>query len=314
MLDTQMLIGANFVAGADAPEAVINPKTEETIVTLPDASPAQVDAAVEAAAKAFQTWSRTTPAERSGLLLKLADAIDRDAEAFAALEALNTRQAEHSRSAGRDAGDLGLLPLLRRRRAQHAWRRRRRIHGGPHVHDPPRPHWRRGLDRAVELSADDGGMEARAGVGGRQYDRAQAVGTDAADDAEACQDHRRYLPRGRGECRHRARRDDRPRSHQPPQDRHGVAHRQHRYRAEGAASGIGHDQAHASRARRQGPGHRVRRCRHRVGGRRPEVVRLLQCRSGLHGRMPRLCRQEGLRQSGGRPFERHQGDQVQSAE
>src|SRR6185312_8901058 len=89
MLDTQMLIGANFVAGADAPEAVVNPKTEETIVTLPDASPAQVDAAVNAAAKAFQSWSRTTPAERSGLLLKLADAIEKDAEAFATLEALN---------------------------------------------------------------------------------------------------------------------------------------------------------------------------------------------------------------------------------
>jgi aminobutyraldehyde dehydrogenase len=85
-----MLIGAKFVAGADAPEAIVNPKTEETIVTLPDASPAQVDAAVEAAAKAFQTWSRTTPAERSALLLKLADAIDREAEAFAVLEALNT--------------------------------------------------------------------------------------------------------------------------------------------------------------------------------------------------------------------------------
>jgi acyl-CoA reductase-like NAD-dependent aldehyde dehydrogenase len=42
--------------------------------TLPDASPAQVDAAVEAATKAFQTWSRTTPAERSALLLKLANA------------------------------------------------------------------------------------------------------------------------------------------------------------------------------------------------------------------------------------------------
>lgn len=89
MLDTKMLIGSKFVAGTEAPEAVINPKTEETIVTLPDASPAQVDAAVDAAAKAFQTWSRTTPAERSGLLLKLADAIDRDAEAFATLEALN---------------------------------------------------------------------------------------------------------------------------------------------------------------------------------------------------------------------------------
>jgi aminobutyraldehyde dehydrogenase len=89
MLDTQMLIGSKFVAGTDAAEAVINPKTEEKIVSLPDASPAQVDAAVEAAAKAFKTWSRTTPAERSGLLLKLADAIDREAEAFATLEALN---------------------------------------------------------------------------------------------------------------------------------------------------------------------------------------------------------------------------------
>ena len=89
MLDTQMLIGSKFVAGSEAAEAVINPKTEETIVALPDASPTQVDAAVQAAAAAFKTWSRTTPAERSTLLLKLADAIEKDAEAFATLEALN---------------------------------------------------------------------------------------------------------------------------------------------------------------------------------------------------------------------------------
>jgi aminobutyraldehyde dehydrogenase len=89
MLDTHMLIGSNFVTGTDAPGAVVNPKTEETIVNLPDASVDQVDAAVMAADTAFKTWSRTTPAERSMLLLKLADAIDRDAEAFATLEALN---------------------------------------------------------------------------------------------------------------------------------------------------------------------------------------------------------------------------------
>src|SRR5262249_43562824 len=89
MLDTQMLIGSRFVDGTEAPENVVNPKTEETILKLPDASPAQVDAAVKAATKAFQSWSRTTPAERSALLLKLADAVDRDAEAFATLEALN---------------------------------------------------------------------------------------------------------------------------------------------------------------------------------------------------------------------------------
>ena len=89
MLDTQMLIGSKFVSGSEAPEAVVNPKTGETIVSLPDASPAQVGEAVDAAAEAFRTWSRTTPAERSALLLKLADAIDREAEAFATLEALN---------------------------------------------------------------------------------------------------------------------------------------------------------------------------------------------------------------------------------
>jgi aminobutyraldehyde dehydrogenase len=89
MLDTQMLIGSKFVTGTDAPDAVINPKTEEVIVSLPDASVGEVDAAVAAAEKAFTTWSRTTPGERSALLLKLADAIDRDAEGFATLEALN---------------------------------------------------------------------------------------------------------------------------------------------------------------------------------------------------------------------------------
>ena len=90
MLDTKMLIGSKFVTGTEAPDAVLNPRTEAKIVDLPDASPAQVDEAVNAAEKAFQSWSRTTPAERSGLLLKLADAIDREAEAFATLEALNT--------------------------------------------------------------------------------------------------------------------------------------------------------------------------------------------------------------------------------
>src|SRR6478735_584249 len=89
MLDTQMLIGSNFVAGADAPEKVINPKTEDVLLDLSEASLQQVDGAVSAAAAAFQCWSRTTPAERSALLLKLADAIERESEAFAALEALN---------------------------------------------------------------------------------------------------------------------------------------------------------------------------------------------------------------------------------
>ncbi len=90
MLETQMLIGSDFVAGTEAPEPVINPKTGLTIANVPEASLAQVDAAVAAAEKAFKTWSRTTPAERAALLLKLADAIDADKEAFTAVECLNS--------------------------------------------------------------------------------------------------------------------------------------------------------------------------------------------------------------------------------
>ncbi|HEY3620800.1 MAG TPA: aldehyde dehydrogenase family protein, partial [Roseiarcus sp.] len=89
MFDTKMLIADNFAAGTETAERVLNPKTEDVLVDLPEASPQQVDAAVNAAEKAFTSWSRTTPAERSALLLKIADAIERDGEALAALEALN---------------------------------------------------------------------------------------------------------------------------------------------------------------------------------------------------------------------------------
>ena len=45
--------------------------------------------AVDAATRAFATWSRTTPGERAALILKLADKIEAEAEDFATLEALN---------------------------------------------------------------------------------------------------------------------------------------------------------------------------------------------------------------------------------
>src|SRR6516165_2821385 len=90
MFDNSMLIGESFVAGTETPERVLNPKNEDVLLDLPEASLQQVDAAVSAAEKAFKTWATTTPAERSALLLKLADAIERDGESFATVEALNT--------------------------------------------------------------------------------------------------------------------------------------------------------------------------------------------------------------------------------
>ncbi|MBD9372998.1 gamma-aminobutyraldehyde dehydrogenase [Rhizobium sp. ARZ01] len=88
-MDTQMLIGSRFETGTEIEEHILNPKTGATVIDLPEASHAQIDAAVDAAEKAFVSWSMTTPGERSGYLLKIADAIERDADGFAALEALN---------------------------------------------------------------------------------------------------------------------------------------------------------------------------------------------------------------------------------
>src|SRR5262245_16403693 len=89
MFDHELLIGSAFVAGAASGERILDPKTGGVLIDLPEASSQQVDAAVDAAAKAFPAWSRTTPAERAGLLLKLADAVEREGEDFATLEALN---------------------------------------------------------------------------------------------------------------------------------------------------------------------------------------------------------------------------------
>ena len=68
--------------------AVYGPATGEQIAEVPVGSPADVDAAVEAAAKAFPGWALTTPGERQKALLKLADRFEEREAEFAALESL----------------------------------------------------------------------------------------------------------------------------------------------------------------------------------------------------------------------------------
>lgn len=88
-MNTQMLIGSNLVNGEGESEPVLNPKSEEVIVHLPEATLAQVDMAVSAATKAFAAWSKTTPEERSRCLLQIAERIEAQSNDFAELEALD---------------------------------------------------------------------------------------------------------------------------------------------------------------------------------------------------------------------------------
>jgi aminobutyraldehyde dehydrogenase len=88
-MNTQMLIGGQFVAGEGEPENILDPASGELIAKIPEASPEQVTAAVQAAERAFTGWAKLTPKDRAALLLKLADRIEAEGEGFAKLESLN---------------------------------------------------------------------------------------------------------------------------------------------------------------------------------------------------------------------------------
>jgi aminobutyraldehyde dehydrogenase len=94
-MQTELLIGNRLEAGQGPADTVLNPRTGQPLVNLADATVGQVDAAVNAAAKAFDKWSLTTPLERSTYLLKIADMIEREGDAFAELEALNCGKPKH---------------------------------------------------------------------------------------------------------------------------------------------------------------------------------------------------------------------------
>jgi betaine-aldehyde dehydrogenase len=82
----------NFIDGATvAPaegrtEEVINPATAEPFATAPASTAEDVDRAVAAARRAFDSWSRTTPGQRSEAILRLAETIADNAEELAELE------------------------------------------------------------------------------------------------------------------------------------------------------------------------------------------------------------------------------------
>jgi len=86
----------NFIDGEhrDASDGktldLINPVSGEVFATAPLSSDADVDAACQAARRAFDKWRDATPSERSLALIRIADAIEANAEELVELEVTNT--------------------------------------------------------------------------------------------------------------------------------------------------------------------------------------------------------------------------------
>jgi len=72
--DLALYIDGEFIQGGDRREQdVINPATQEVLGKLPHASRADLDRALAAAQRAFESWKKTSPLERSRILRKVAE-------------------------------------------------------------------------------------------------------------------------------------------------------------------------------------------------------------------------------------------------
>jgi len=93
----QNFIGGEFVDSAEgASEEVLNPATAEAIADAPLSGEEDVGRAVAAAKGAFEGWAATTPGERALALLRLADAVEKNAEEIADIEAANAGKPRQS--------------------------------------------------------------------------------------------------------------------------------------------------------------------------------------------------------------------------
>jgi aminomuconate-semialdehyde/2-hydroxymuconate-6-semialdehyde dehydrogenase len=86
----------NFIGGQQAEPISgqlfdkIDPATGQTAAQVPDSDARDVERAVQAAAKAFPNWSRTSVAERSRLLLAIAERIEANLDRLAQAECVDT--------------------------------------------------------------------------------------------------------------------------------------------------------------------------------------------------------------------------------
>ena len=64
-MNTRLLIGGRLVAGEGAADVVLDAATGAQVASVQAASVEQVQAAVAAAEKAFDAWSRTAPKDRA---------------------------------------------------------------------------------------------------------------------------------------------------------------------------------------------------------------------------------------------------------
>ena len=275
----QQFIGGEFVDSADGKTTEVNPANDEVIANVPKSAAEDVDQAVNAAETAFETWKKTTPRDRSLLLLKIADA---RGQGRARPARKPERRQAGRRGDRRDGRVRRSVPLLRQRQSSHGRPRRQRVRGRAHLDHRRDPigvvasiaPWNYPLYMATwklgpALATGDTVVlkpSARTPLTALAFAGilAEILPPGVVNVVSVRLGHRG--------CARRA-----------PQGPDGRHHRRHRDRQARGEDRLRHAQAAPPRARRQGAGHRLRRRRHRSRRRDAALRRLLEQRPGLPG-------------------------------
>ncbi len=275
--NTDLHIAGRWRSGAESRTLpVLNPATGETIGQCAVATTADLDEALEAAARAFPQWRSVAPFERCKRMRKAADLLRERVDAIARVMTMEQgkplAEAKVETLAAADIidwfaeeGEARLWPCDPRPR------RRRAAGRGEGARRP------RGVLHALELPDQPGGAQDLGGALHRLHRDPEGAGGHPGE-------LRRTGPR-LPRCRHSRRRPvprlrrsggDLGLSHPAPRDPQDLVHRLDRGGQE--ARGLGR-RAHEARddgTRRARPGHRVRRCRRGEGGLGPGAVEVPQ--------------------------------------
>ena len=172
-------IGGKFVAPVKGQYFDnITPITGAKVCEVARSTAEDVELALDAAHAAKDAWGRTSAAERSNILLKIADRIEENLDLIATAETWdNGKPIRETTAADIPLSVIDHFPLFRGRPS---------VAGRQHVRDRPRHRGlslprtagRRGADHPVELFGSDGRLEAGAGAGGGQLHRSQTRRTD----------------------------------------------------------------------------------------------------------------------------------------
>ena len=213
MAAPQLLIGGEWVDGADGGYEIVNPATEEVVGIAPEASEQQALDAARAAQEAFPAWSQTSPEVRANLLQKVADAMRDKFDELLPLVIAETgctatvgkqMQVPQARvrfeTYSRMAYESNVIPLPPMEMPATAL-----APGGLDGCDRAAPARRRGRrDHAVQLPGRQHGRQARARARDGQHGGGAARVAEPARGHRARADHARgRVPARRRQRRHR---------------------------------------------------------------------------------------------------------------